>query len=47
MKAKFFQRRLTSLFTRGGLNRISKARVRRFIVGQVAQSREPGTGNQK
>lgn len=44
MKAKFFQRRLTSLFTRSGLNRIAKARVRRFIV---AQRPEQGAGSQK
>lgn len=55
MKAKYFQRRLSSLFTRTSLNRISKARVRRFVIGQVSakpklvliQGGAQGTGSQK
>lgn len=32
MKPKYFQRKLAAQFTRSALNRISKARVRRFIA---------------
>lgn len=38
MKPKYFQRKLAAQFTRVALNRITKARVRRFITCDATKS---------